>query len=59
MSGTMNTKTPADPTAPKIVVRRSSKRVVVTAAMKERLRANAKVSKRRALPELPEWRIVR
>lgn len=58
-SGTMDTKKPAAPTAPKIVVRRSSKRVVVTAELKERLRANAKRSTRSDFPELPEWRIVR
>ncbi|MET2522109.1 hypothetical protein [Ralstonia pseudosolanacearum] len=57
MSGTKNTKKPTTPNAPKIVVRRSSKRMVVTAAMKERLRTNAKVSIRSAFPELPEWQI--
>ncbi|WP_254775594.1 hypothetical protein [Ralstonia sp. NFACC01] len=50
---------PATPSAPKVVIRRSSKRVAVTAAMKERLRSNAKVSTRDVFPELPEWRIVR
>ncbi len=55
----MDKKKPASPTAPKIVVRRSSKRVVVTAELKERLRANAKRSTRSDFPELPEWRIER
>ncbi|WP_231670136.1 hypothetical protein [Ralstonia solanacearum] len=47
------------PTKPKVVVRRSSKRVVVTAVMKESLRTNAKASKCDVFPELPEWRIER
>jgi len=52
MSGTLNPKNPAAPAPPKILIRRSSKRVVVTAAMKERLRANAKMSKRSAFPRV-------
>ncbi|SFO86372.1 hypothetical protein SAMN03159417_00378 [Ralstonia sp. NFACC01] len=59
MSDPVDTKMPATPSAPKVVIRRSSKRVAVTAAMKERLRSNAKVSTRDVFPELPEWRIVR
>lgn len=51
----MNTKNQATPAAPKIVIRRSSKRVAVTPAMKERLRSNAKASRRSVFPELPEW----
>jgi hypothetical protein len=42
--------------APKIVVRRSDRRVIVTTAMKRQLRANARVSTRTAFPALPEWR---
>lgn len=42
--------------APKVVVRRSAKRVIVTTAMKRQLRANARVSTRTDFPELPEWR---
>ncbi|MET2529934.1 hypothetical protein [Ralstonia pseudosolanacearum] len=42
--------------APKVVVRRSAKRVSVTTAMKRQLRANARVSTRTDFPELPEWR---
>ena len=52
-----------DPTAAtksaKVVVRltRSKKVPAVTPAMKERLRARAKNSKRSTFPELPEWRL--
>ena len=44
--------------SPTVVVRSatSKKRPVVTPAMKERLRANARNSKRTKFPELPEWR---
>ncbi|MFC0129054.1 hypothetical protein [Ralstonia solanacearum] len=42
--------------APKVVVRRSGRRVIVTTATKRQLRANARVSIRTAFPELPEWR---
>lgn len=58
MSASTDTKkiaTPAVP-APKVVVRRSTKRVIVTTAMKRQLRANARVSTRTDFPELPEWR---
>lgn len=41
--------------APKVVVRRSAKRVIVTTKMKRQLRANARVSTRNDFPELPEW----
>ncbi|AXW04770.1 hypothetical protein CJO82_02310 [Ralstonia solanacearum] len=40
---------------PKVVVRRSAKRVIVTTKMKRQLRANARVSTRNDFPELPEW----
>lgn len=40
----------------KVVVRRSAKRIIVTMTMKRQLRANARVTTRRTLPELPEWR---
>lgn len=52
-----------DPTATtksaKVVVRltRAKKVPAVTPAMKERLRARAKNSKRSTFPELPEWRL--
>lgn len=42
--------------APKVAVRRPAKRVIVTNAMKRRLRANARMSIRTDFPELPEWR---
>ncbi|MEQ6352595.1 hypothetical protein [Ralstonia pseudosolanacearum] len=42
--------------APKVVVRRSAKRVIVTTTMKQELRANARVSTRTDFPTLPEWR---
>ncbi len=47
----------ADAKLPKVVVRRSRAKPVrvVTPKMKEQLRANARVSRRRTLPELPEW----
>lgn len=48
--------TAADAKIPKVVIRRSKRRQVVTPEMKEQLRANARVSQRRTLPELPEWR---
>ena len=41
---------------PKVVVRRSGRRVTVTTETKRQLRANARVSTRTAFPELPEWR---
>lgn len=43
----------------KVVVRltRSKKVPAVTPAMKEKLRARAKNSKRSAFPELPEWQV--
>lgn len=41
--------------APKVVVRRSAKRVIVSTAMRRQLRANARVSSRTDFPELPEW----
>lgn len=58
MSATSNTKKNSTPAvaAPKVVVRRSAKRVVVTSEMKRQLRANARVSTRTDFPELPEWR---
>lgn len=56
MSAPTNTKNLAKTAAPKVVVRRSAKRMIVTMSMKRQLRANAKVSTRRAFPELPEWR---
>ncbi|MGD7196091.1 hypothetical protein [Ralstonia pseudosolanacearum] len=56
MSTPTNTKKLATTAAPKILVRRSAKRVIVTKSMKRQLRANARVSTRRAFPELPEWR---
>lgn len=59
MSGTMDSQKVTLLAKPKVVVRRSSKRVVVTAVMKESLRTNAKASKRDVFPELPEWRIER
>ncbi|MGG1949715.1 hypothetical protein [Ralstonia solanacearum] len=42
--------------ASKVVVRRSARRVIVTAAMKRQLRANARRGARTDFPELPEWR---
>lgn len=48
--------TAADAKPPKVVVRRSKRRRVVTPEMKEQLRANARISQRRSFPELPEWR---
>lgn len=48
--------TRADAKAPKVVVRRSNRRRVVTVEMKELLRANARISQSRTFPELPEWR---
>lgn len=41
---------------PKVVIRRSKRRPVVTPEIKAQLRANARVSQRRTFPELPEWR---
>lgn len=41
--------------APKVIVRRKSKRLAVTPVMKERLRKEAKTSARTRFPELPEW----
>ncbi|MGA3890671.1 hypothetical protein ACI2S3_18400 [Ralstonia nicotianae] len=55
MSAPTDTKK-LDVAEPKVVVRRSTKRVIVTTAMKRQLRANARVSKNRTFPELPEWR---
>lgn len=51
----------AEPTAPdakppRAVIRRSKRRRVVTTEMKAQLRANARISRRRSFPELPEWR---
>lgn len=48
--------TAADTKAPKVIIRRSKRRRVVTPEMKERLRANTRISRRRTFPELPEWR---
>ncbi|AXV70886.1 hypothetical protein CJO91_00045 [Ralstonia solanacearum] len=45
-----------DATPPKVVIRRSKRRRVVTPEMKEQLRANARISQRRTFPELSEWR---
>lgn len=56
MSAPANTKKLATSAAPKVVVRRSSKRTIVTTAMKSQLRTNAKASTRSTFPELPEWR---
>ncbi|WP_247391954.1 hypothetical protein [Ralstonia pseudosolanacearum] len=56
MSAPTNTKKLATSAAPKVVVRRSSKRTIVTMAMKRQLRNNAKSSTRSTFPELPEWR---
>ncbi|CAJ0725999.1 hypothetical protein DEE44_11415 [Ralstonia pickettii] len=56
MSAPTNTKKLAATAAPKVVVRRSAKRVIVTAEMMRQLRANARVSTRTDFPELPEWR---
>ncbi|MGD7196087.1 hypothetical protein [Ralstonia pseudosolanacearum] len=41
--------------APKVVVRRSAKRMIVTTSVKRQLRANATVSTLRAFSDLPEW----
>ncbi len=56
MSANGNGKKIATPAAaaPKVAVRRSAKRVIVTTAMKRQLRANARVSTRTDFPELPE-----
>ncbi|NJZ81816.1 hypothetical protein GO280_02332 [Ralstonia solanacearum] len=48
--------TAVDVKAPKVVIRRSKRRRIVTPEMKERLRANTRISQRRTFPELPEWR---
>ena len=48
--------TVADAKPPKVVIRRSKRRRVVTPEMKAQLRANARISQRRTFPELPEWR---
>lgn len=48
--------TEADTKPPTVVIRRSKRRRVVTPEMKAQLRANARISQRRAFPELPEWR---
>ncbi len=47
--------TVVDAKPPKVVIRRSQRRRVVTPEMKALLRANARISQRRAFPELPEW----
>jgi hypothetical protein len=60
MTQALKTKKPAAAAKPaKVVVplARSKKMPAVTPAMKERLRARAKSSKRSAFPELPEWRL--
>lgn len=56
MSAPTNTKTRETPASPKVVVRRSAKRVIVTTAMRRLLSANARESTRADFPELPEWR---
>lgn len=56
MSAPIDTKKLAATAAPKVVVRRSAKRVIVTAELMRQLRANARVSTRADFPELPEWR---
>ncbi len=48
--------TAADAKPPKVVIRRSKRRQVVTPEVKAQLRANARISQRRTFPELPEWR---
>ncbi len=48
--------TAVDAKPPKVVIRRSKRRRVVTPEMKKQLRANARISQRRTFPELPEWR---
>ncbi len=48
--------TRADAKTPKVVLRRSNRRRVVTPEVKEQLRANARISQSRTFPELPEWR---
>ncbi len=45
-----------DANPPKVVIRRSKRRPVVTPEIKAQLRVNARVSQRRTFPELPEWR---
>ncbi|AXW22521.1 hypothetical protein [Ralstonia solanacearum] len=55
MSAPTNTKKLATTSAPKVVVRRSAKRVIVTTAMKRQLRADARGATRTDFPELPEW----
>lgn len=60
MSQSLKTKKPTAAAKPaKVIVRlvRSKKMPAVTPAMKERMRAKAKSSKRTGFPELPEWRI--
>lgn len=44
-----------------VVVRRGRSRDIpaVTPQIKERLRAAARISKRKSFPELPEWRLKR
>ena len=56
MSAPAKTKKVATSATPKVVVRRSSKRMIVNMAMKRQLRNNAKSSTRSAFPELLEWR---
>lgn len=48
--------TAADAKSPKVVIRRSKRRQVVTPQVKAQLRATARISLRRTFPELPEWR---
>ncbi|MBN3804158.1 hypothetical protein GXB81_14025 [Paraburkholderia sp. Ac-20336] len=49
----------SDKSLPTVVVRRGRSRGMpaITPQMKERLRAAAKISKRKTFPELPDWRI--
>lgn len=56
MSAPTDMKKPAITLAPKVVVRRSGKRVIVSTSMKRQLRTNARASTRSTFPELPEWR---
>nr|WP_311528556.1 hypothetical protein [uncultured Ralstonia sp.] len=56
MSAPINANKLATTDAPKVVVRRSAKRVIVTRSIKRQLRANETVSTRHAFPELSEWR---
>lgn len=56
MSAPTNTKKLAATAAPKVVVHRSAKRVIVTREMMRQLRTNARGSTRADFPELPEWR---